>query len=58
MNYDEVKDMTEVHDLLPDDVKTSIRHFIEDNIDIAELIEAMGIEKVIDSLASKGYRCN
>nr|MDO8117379.1 hypothetical protein [Candidatus Sigynarchaeota archaeon] len=43
--YDKVKDMTEMNEILPADVRQSMKHAIED-LGLEEMIEEIGIEKV------------
>jgi hypothetical protein len=44
--HDEVKDMTEMNEILPADVRRNVRHAIED-LGLEEMINEIGIDKVI-----------
>jgi len=46
--YDEVKDMTEMDDLLPPKVRESMKHAIE-AVGLEEMIEEIGIDRVIEA---------
>jgi len=45
-----VKDMTEMNEILPADVRQSMKHAIED-LGLEEMIEEIGIDKVKDAIA-------
>lgn len=51
---DEVKDMTELDEILPADIRQNIRHAIEDmglaGVELAELIEGIGLDKIIEAV--------
>ena len=47
--HDEVKDMTEMDGLLPEDISQNVKHAIED-IGIGKVIGMVGIDKVISSV--------
>lgn len=47
--YDKVKDMTEMNELLPADVRQSVKHAIED-LGLEEMIAEIGIDKVIGAV--------
>jgi hypothetical protein len=48
--YDKVRDMTEMNELLPVDVRRSMKHAIED-LGLDEMIEEIGIDKVKEAIA-------
>lgn len=47
--YDKVRDMTELNEMLPADVRQSMKHAIED-LGLEEMIAEIGIDKVIDAV--------
>jgi hypothetical protein len=47
--HDEVKDMTEMNEILPADVRRNMKHAIED-LGLEEMINEIGIDKVIDAV--------
>nr|MDO8111299.1 hypothetical protein [Candidatus Sigynarchaeota archaeon] len=56
--HDKVKDMTEINEILPADVRRSMKHAIEDlgietmitEIGLDKVIDAVGVDKVIDAV--------
>jgi hypothetical protein len=50
--HDEVKDMTEMNEILPADVRRNVRHAIED-LGLEEMINEIGIDKVTDAIDTR-----